>query len=350
MENEEKIMSEPKTAKNISPILTVIIPSYNKEKYIAKALDSIFAQETGYDFQIIVADDCSTDSTVAIVKKYQENHPGKILLLESNENLKLYKNVLRAYEITKTDYFCVLDPDDYWINKKHLQNALDFLESNKEFSIYSTGMILKYLDGHEEIQILSKTPKSTNFYDATKGKACIASTQTVVYRNLIFKNGIPQKMLHLEQMSQEKTFRGDSFRNFIHIYKGKAYYVPNIDAVYNITNEGIWTTLTMIERNLLNANLLKDLYFYFDKRYIELLVCSYGFFCKANQPISTLASIKDKDKWELVINDINNLSMIYNEHHKELENAYYKNVSIENKIRLCVYNNLCKKLRKKGLI
>ena len=73
--------------------LTIIIPSYNKADYISQAFDSIFAQKTTYDYKIIVADDCSYDGTVDIVKQYQEKYPDKIILLTSDKNQKLYKNI-----------------------------------------------------------------------------------------------------------------------------------------------------------------------------------------------------------------------------------------------------------------
>ena len=75
--------------------------------YIKECLDSIFMQETNYSYQLIVADDHSTDNSVEIIKEYQAKYPNKITLLESDVNQKLYKNVLRAYEITKTPYFTV---------------------------------------------------------------------------------------------------------------------------------------------------------------------------------------------------------------------------------------------------
>ena len=63
------------------PRLTVIMPTFNKEKYISQALDSVLMQETNYIYQVIVADDCSSDKTISIVKSYQQKHPNKIQLL-----------------------------------------------------------------------------------------------------------------------------------------------------------------------------------------------------------------------------------------------------------------------------
>ena len=89
--------------------LSILMPSYNKGRYIEEALESILMQETDYEYQIIIADDCSTDNTIDIVKSYQDKYSNKIVFLESDKNQGLYKNILRAYQITKTDYFCVLE-------------------------------------------------------------------------------------------------------------------------------------------------------------------------------------------------------------------------------------------------
>lgn len=105
--------------------LSILVPTYNKEEYIAECLDSIFMQRTNFSYQVIIADDCSTDNTLNIVSEYQKQHPN-IIVLTSPKNQKLYKNILRAYKITKTDYFTVLDPGDYWIDKYKIQKASIF--------------------------------------------------------------------------------------------------------------------------------------------------------------------------------------------------------------------------------
>ena len=62
-------------SKKSIPAISVIIPMYNAEKYIAECLDSIFAQ-TFQDFEIIVVDNCSTDNSCKIVENYMKNGGG----------------------------------------------------------------------------------------------------------------------------------------------------------------------------------------------------------------------------------------------------------------------------------
>ena len=62
-------------SKKTIPAVSIIIPMYNSEKYIAECLDSIFAQ-TFDDFEVIVVDDCSTDESCAVVENYIKTHTG----------------------------------------------------------------------------------------------------------------------------------------------------------------------------------------------------------------------------------------------------------------------------------
>lgn len=65
------------------------MPSYNKGPYIKEAIDSVLAQETNFDFQLIITDDASTDETLDVVKEIQSKHPNEIILLPSKKKKKI---------------------------------------------------------------------------------------------------------------------------------------------------------------------------------------------------------------------------------------------------------------------
>ena len=94
--------------------MTVIMPSYNNGQYIRQALDSILEQEVNFSYQIIITDDCSQDNSIQIIKEYEAKYPERILALYSDKNCRLFRNVLKALQKMDSEYFCVLDPDDYW--------------------------------------------------------------------------------------------------------------------------------------------------------------------------------------------------------------------------------------------
>lgn len=250
--------------------LSILVPTYNKEEYLAECLDSIFMQRTNFSYQVIIADDCSTDNTLNIVAEYQKQHPNMIVLT-SPTNQKLYKNILRAYEITKTDYFTVLDPDDYWIDKYKIQKALNFLEQNPEYTLHISNSYQKLRDG--SIVPFSSFPEvDSNFQNYLNGNPALAHTSGTVFRNVIFKHGIPDKMIHLPHPTCEVSFRGDSFRNVIHLHEGKAHTVSHYESVYRITDEGIWQRMSEFEQDLTNTQAFLNFWLYFDKKYPEIVL------------------------------------------------------------------------------
>ena len=333
------------------PDITIIMPSFNKEKYIKEAIDSVLMQKTKYSWQIIVADDCSTDKTVDIVKEYQQKYSDKIILLTSETNQKLYKNVLRAYEITKTDYFCVLDPDDYWTDEHKIEKALDFLEKNKDYTIYVTNTVINKPDGTKELLLNEKAAKNFTFEDVFTGNAVFGCTLGSTFRNVVFKAGLPDKMINLETDTAQQSYRGDTFRTFIHLHKGKAHYEPDNDAIYRVTEEGIYQGTSNLERNILNMSLMKDIWLYFDKKYPQFLLSSYNYFNSIKSVLFNELEYLNDEKKLKIINKLISINKFYEENKDILISDKSKNkVSLKNKIRLAIYKSCRKKLEKQGLI
>ena len=212
-------------------MLTIIIPSYNKDKYIKDALDSILKQKTEYDYKIIVADDCSTDDTLNIVNDYMVKYPNKIILLNSKINQKLYKNILRAYKILDTKYFCVLDPDDYWIDEYKIQKALAFLENNIEYTIYTGNTYIKDFDNDDYKGLFNnkKHAYSMNFDDFLNFKHSLGHTSSSIYRNILFTNKeFLDKIDNFSSKTYQETFREGIFLKILHLNNGyKFIYKSN---------------------------------------------------------------------------------------------------------------------------
>ena len=67
--------------------LSICVITYNHEKYISKALDSILMQKTNYSFEVLIADDCSTDNTPNILKEYEERYPAFFQIIYRKKNM-----------------------------------------------------------------------------------------------------------------------------------------------------------------------------------------------------------------------------------------------------------------------
>lgn len=116
-------------------ILSVYIPTYNHEKYIAQALEGVLKQKTKYKFEVLVGEDCSTDNTRAIVKEYEEKYPGRFQIFYREHNMygKTPNNSVDLRQRCKGKYIMCLEGDDFWIDECKIEKQIDFLENNPEY-------------------------------------------------------------------------------------------------------------------------------------------------------------------------------------------------------------------------
>lgn len=115
--------------------VSVLMVTFNHEPFIAQAIDSVLMQETDFDYELIIGEDCSTDATRTIVRDYQRRFPGKIRLVLSERNLGMLGNFERTYAACTGEYSALLDGDDHWISPHKLQRQVDFLNSHRDFAI-----------------------------------------------------------------------------------------------------------------------------------------------------------------------------------------------------------------------
>lgn len=117
-----------------SPKLSVCIVCYNHEKYIGQCLESIFAQETDFDFEVIIGDDKSSDGTLDVIHRSIENAPVKVTVLERPKNVGALENLIQVHKMAEGEYIAHIDGDDIMLPRK-LQKQVDFLDANPGCSI-----------------------------------------------------------------------------------------------------------------------------------------------------------------------------------------------------------------------
>lgn len=130
--------------------VSVLVMTYNHEKFIAQALESALMQKTNFDYEILTSEDCSTDGTRQIVTDYQKAHPDRIRLLLSEKNVRSNQIVVRGIKAARGEYVAMLDGDDYWISPDKLQKQADFLDSHPECSMcFHNAKIFHEVEGRE---------------------------------------------------------------------------------------------------------------------------------------------------------------------------------------------------------
>ncbi len=118
---------------NNQPSISIITACYNSEEYIIDTINSVLKQ-TYTDWEWIIIDDCSTDSSVEIIKRYEDD---RIKLIQLQENQGAAKARNYGIEKAKGRYIAFIDSDDIWFDNS-LEKRIYFLKDNHEEAVYSS--------------------------------------------------------------------------------------------------------------------------------------------------------------------------------------------------------------------
>ncbi|HWD10245.1 MAG TPA: glycosyltransferase [Solirubrobacteraceae bacterium] len=111
-----------------TPTVSVVLRTYNHAAWIAQAIESVLLQRVPFAFELIVAEDCSSDGTRAIVEGYAARHPDVIRPLLPERNVGHGEMFRRGLEAAGGRYIAYLDGDDYWTSTAKLARQVEFLE------------------------------------------------------------------------------------------------------------------------------------------------------------------------------------------------------------------------------
>lgn len=125
--------------RSVTPLVSVIMPLYNAENFVAEAIESVIAQ-TVENWELFVIDDRSTDGSYDVARKYCEIDP-RITLLQNEENSGVSVTRNRGIDAARGEYIAFLDSDDVWLPEK-LQRQLSLMkEKNGDISYCSYAII-----------------------------------------------------------------------------------------------------------------------------------------------------------------------------------------------------------------
>ncbi|MGC2934072.1 glycosyltransferase [Enterococcus faecium] len=131
--------------------VTVILSSYNGEKYIEEQLYSLLNQEREID-EVIISDDCSTDGTPKIIANfiYKNGLNKKWFFYQNVENMGWKKNFFELLRLASGDYIFLCDQDDIWLPHK-IKSMVEIMEKNNNIEVLASNYISKYENGAKKI-------------------------------------------------------------------------------------------------------------------------------------------------------------------------------------------------------
>ena len=102
---------------NTHPRISIALCTYNGERFLKEQLDS-FVQQTLPPYELVVCDDCSSDSTCEILEKFSQTAPFPVRIFRNEYTLGLIKNFSKAASLCQGEYLAFSDQDDFWLPDK----------------------------------------------------------------------------------------------------------------------------------------------------------------------------------------------------------------------------------------
>lgn len=224
--------------------INVVLITYNHEKYIAEALDSIVKQVTDFKFNIIVADDCSSDNTVEIIREFEKKTNVEFVYLDNSKNLGTRNNYKRAFEICDAEYIAIMEGDDYWTCNLRLQKMCTFLDTHKECAmVFNRYNVNSGEKSHVQPTVTDKwiSGEYTLFtgYDLAYSNV-IGNFSTSIYRRSAIRN-LPADFY---------TIPGyDWITNICISRMGYIGCLADVMSTYRIHDKGLWSGKKTKEKN-----------------------------------------------------------------------------------------------------
>jgi len=273
---------------NAQPLVSIALCTYNGEEFLKEQLDSLIAQ-TYRNLEIIVVDDCSTDSTIGILSEYADQHP-LIQLFRNEKNLGYTQNFEKALRLCKGEFIAICDQDDIWLPEK-ISLQVDAIKTN--LLIYHDSEFIDAQGGAMGLRISDKF----NFYRGSDPTVflylnCI-SGHSILMKSSLLKAALPFPVgFHYDQwLAFIAAFTGsvdhlekclvkyrqhDKNSTDILAKKPGLRQRSNAKKIAGLIGESDWLNLCNIKTNQYEKGLIHSLYVLSVKRNDSFISLAYG--------------------------------------------------------------------------
>lgn len=240
--------------------LSVCMITYGHEKFIEEAIDSVLMQQCSFEVELIIANDCSPDSTDDIIQNIIKNYAGRkrIRYIKNSSNLGMMCNFTMALQRCNGKYIAICEGDDYWTNSNKLQEQVSFLEASPEYVLsFHNAEVSDIINGTKKLFV--------NYYSKTDYdvedifKSWLIPTASMVFRNC-FEDKIPEFLI--------KSTHGDLALQVYLFEFGKFFAHQEVMSVYRINESSVTvTSFSSIEHNNKHIIQLKLMNNFFQGKY-----------------------------------------------------------------------------------
>lgn len=211
--------------------VTIICVAYNHEKYIRQALESFIMQETSFDYEILVHDDASSDSTATIIQEYAAKYPKiikPILEKENQYSVSGCKFLNEMYYAAQGEYIALCDGDDFWTDSLKLQRQVELMDSQTNLSLSFHAVNISYENAKDKDRVSPVAENNHRFTIKDILEDNPINTCSVMYRRQSYKDLPDFIMPH------------DVYTHLLHAKSGEIGFLDIVMATYRKQSGGLW--------------------------------------------------------------------------------------------------------------
>jgi glycosyltransferase involved in cell wall biosynthesis len=264
-------------------LVSVAVITYNQESFIKQTLDGIIFQKCNFEFEIVIGEDCSTDSTATICKEYAKTYPEKIKILEREKNLGFIANYNDTLSKCSGKYIAQCAGDDYWTDPFKLQKQVDFLENNPAYGLCFHN-ITQIFEGEKTEMGLIEEFRAGDYDVKNIWEDWVIQAATIMFRSKII-----QDQYYLNYCNHNSMFHEDVFLLLNATVHGKIFGIDEKMSVYrkhekSMTSDGSSPKTVNMNKMLdyvtLIGSLFNKKYNTISKRYYSFKAFRYSYVCK----------------------------------------------------------------------
>ena len=222
---------------NGTPLVSVVVCTFNQEQWIRQTLDSILAQKTEYSFEIVIGEDCGTDGTRAICEDYANKYEN-VILVPQDHNLGVTGNWVNCVKHSCGEYLMSCAGDDYWHNPDKIQMQVDYMVSHPACVVCHTDI--------DELNVVTgkriKSFKRTLGVTIPQGRIqqeILAGRENISAVTLCLRKSCVDTYVPLDKFVELQFPREDWPTLLILSAYGEVEYLPVSTATYRVGQESI---------------------------------------------------------------------------------------------------------------
>ncbi|MFT2009544.1 glycosyltransferase family 2 protein [Pontibacter sp. 13R65] len=226
------------------PALTVLMPVYNAEMFLAEAIDSIL-QQTYSDFEFLIVDDGSTDNTAHIVKSYADP---RIRFIQNEQNLGISETLNRGIRLANAPIIARMDADDISLPNR-LEKQVAYLDAHTDCAMVSS--LVQVMSESKEFIRIDRFRSEFFYYNLTF--VCWIYHPTVMYR----KSAVEAVGMYTEPYAEDFELFWQLSRKY------KIYNLPEVLLHYRMSSQSLHQVLKKQEYELAqHTQLLRNFRYY----------------------------------------------------------------------------------------